>query len=143
MKYLLDTCVISECIKRQPDALVKNWFNQHAQESLFLSVITIAEIKKGIYKKRPVQPERALKLQQWLNTLEVDFSGRILSVDVVLEQWAIISAAMEGQGKTLAVMDSLIAATALHHGLVLVTRNVEDFEGLALEIVNPFVREFK
>ncbi len=138
MTFLLDTCVISECTKRQPDALVRGWFNGQAQESLLLSAITIAEIKKGIYKKRPVQPERALKLQHWLNTLELDFSGRILSVDAVLERWAAITAAMEGQGKTLAVMDSLIAATALHYGLVLVTRNVNDFEGLALEIVNPF-----
>lgn len=138
MNYLLDTCIISECTKRQPDASVRAWFNEQAQENLLLSAITIAEIKKGIYKKRPVQPERAMKLQHWLNALELDFSGRILSIDAVLEQWAVITAAMEGQGKTLAVMDGLIAATALHYGLVLVTRNVDDFDGLALEIVNPF-----
>ena len=143
MKYLLDTCIISESIKRQPNVLVKNWFNQQNQDNLFLSAITIAEIKKGIYKKTLTQPERALKLQHWLNTLQLDFTGRILSVDSALEQWAIISADMETQGKTLAVMDSLIAATALHYDLVLVTRNVEDLQGFALEIVNPFINAFE
>lgn len=101
MRYLLDTCVISECVKRKPDLQVKAWFNQQSKEQLFLSAITIAEIKKGIYKKKPSQPERALKLQHWLNTLELDFSQRILSVNEdVLEQWAQLSASMESQGKT-------------------------------------------
>jgi len=140
MSYLLDTCVISECVKREPDLQVKAWFNRQSKGQLFLSAITIAEIKKGIYKKKPSQPERALKLQHWLNTVELNFSQRILSVNEdVLEQWARLSASMESQGKTLAVMDSLIGATAYYYDLILVTRNVDDFKELPLKIVNPFV----
>ena len=104
-----------------------------------LSAISIAEIKKGIYKIKPSQPERALKLQNWLNTLELSFSQRILPInDDVLEHWAQLSASTERQGKKLAVMDSLIAATTHHYDLTIATRNVNDFNALPLKIINPF-----
>lgn len=97
------------------------------------------KLKKGIYKIKSSQPERALKLQNWLDRLELNFSQRILPInDDVLEQWAQLSASMEKQGNTLAVMDSFIAATAHHYDLTIVTRNVKDFNALPLEIINSF-----
>ena len=139
MSYLIDTCVISEFVKRKPNDLVRNWFNQQQGSHIFISAISLAEIKKGIYKIKPSQPERALKLHNWLDALELSFSQRILPInDGVLEQWAQLSALMERQGNTLAVMDSLIAATAHHYGLTIATRNVNDFNALPLKIINPF-----
>ncbi|NOR68327.1 MAG: PIN domain-containing protein [Methylomarinum sp.] len=139
MSYLIDTCVISEFVKRKPNIHVRNWFNKQQETHIFISTISIAEIKKGIYKIKPSQPERALKLQNWLDRLELSFSQRILPInDDVLEQWAQFSASMERQGNTLAVMDSLIAATAHHYDLTIATRNVNDFNVLPLKIINPF-----
>ena len=139
MNYLIDTCVISEFVKRKPNDHVRNWFNQQQETHLFLSAISSAEIKKGIYKIKPSQPERALKLQNWLDRLELSFSQRILPInDDILEQWAQLSASMERQGSTLAVMDSLIAATANHYDLTIATRNINDFNALPLKIINPF-----
>ena len=106
---------------------------------MFISAISLAEIKKGIYKLKPSQPERAHKLHNWLDMLELSFTQRILPInDDVLQQWAQFSASMERQGITLAVMDSLIAATAYHYGLTIATRNVTDFNALPLKIINPF-----
>jgi predicted nucleic acid-binding protein len=139
MSYLIDTCIISEFVKRKPNNHVRNWFNQQQEAHLFLSAISVAEIKKGIYKIKPSQPERALKLQNWLYTLELSFSQRILPINGdVLEQWAQLSASMERQGHTLSVMDSLIAATAHHYDLTIATRNVDDFNLLPLIVINPF-----
>ena len=139
MNYLIDTCVISEFVKRKPNDHVRNWFNQQDVTKFFISAISLAEIKKGIYKIKPSQPERALKLQNWLDSLELSFSQRILPINNdVLEQWAQLSASMERQGNTLAVMDSLIAATARHYDLIIATRNVSDFNSLPLKIINPF-----
>jgi predicted nucleic acid-binding protein len=140
MNYLIDTCVISECVKKKPDVNVSNWFNHQQQTQLFLSAVSIAEIKKGIYKSKLSQPERAVKLQNWLNTLELEFSQRILPMSAdVLEQWAKLSALTEIQGNHLAVMDSLIAATACCYDLTLVTRNTKDFKHCELELINPFL----
>lgn len=139
MSYLLDTCVISELVKRKPNAQLKSWFNNQVQSQLFLSAITIAEIKKGIYKIKATQPERALKLQSWLYAIENSFSQRILPVtDEVLEQWAMLSALAENQGNTIAVMDGLIGATTYCYDLTLITRNVNDFKEISIEIINPF-----
>lgn len=139
MRYLIDTCVISEFVKRKPNDYVRNWFNQQQESHTFISAISIAEIKKGIYKIKPSQPERALKLQNWLDRLELSFSQRILPINNdVLEQWAQLSASMERLGNTLAVMDSLIAATAHHYDLTIATRNANDFNALPLKIINPF-----
>jgi len=144
MSYLLDTCVISELVKRKPNLQFKSWFNQQEQSQLFLSAITLAEIKKGIYKIKPTQPDRAVKLQRWLNTIEISFSQRILPIsDEVLEQWARLSALAENEGNTIAVMDGLIGATAYCYDLVLVTRNVDDFKKLPVKIINPFTSDSK
>ncbi len=139
MTYLIDTCVLSECVKKTPHPNVVQWFNQQQPEHLFLSSLTIAEIKKGIYKIKFSQPERSKKLQHWLHTIEIQFSSRILPItNDILDHWAEISAQAELQGKTLAVMDSLIAATAHDHQLILVTRNVDDFAMTPVAIINPY-----
>lgn len=139
MKYLIDTCVMSECIKKNPNSRIENWFNQQLPENLFLSILTIAEIKSGIYKIRMSQPKRSNELKHWLNKIEIDFSTRILPMtDEVLNQWAEITADAQLQGKKMQVMDSLIAATAYTHKLILVTRNVDDFQATPIEILNPY-----
>ena len=139
MSYLLDTCVLSECVKKLPNPLINQWFNQQRPEQLFLSGITLAELRKGIYKIESSQPERHKKLQDWLYTIEVKFYLRILPVNSnVLNIWAKLSADAELQGKKLAVMDSLIAATALEFNLVLVTRNSSDFEYTSVKQMNPW-----
>ncbi len=139
MNYLIDTCVLSECVKKTPDLLVAEWFNLQQPEQLFLSSLTLAEIKKGLYKIKFTQPERFQKLEQWLNTVEIKFLHRVLPItDDILDKWAEISANAELQGQTLAVMDSLIAATAHHHQLTVVTRNINDFKATPVKLINPY-----
>lgn len=139
MNYLLDTCVLSECVKKAPNIQVVQWINEQQPSQLFLSSITIAEIKKGLYKIKHIQPQRFQKLEQWLYTIEVKFLHRILPItEDILDKWAEISADAELQGNKLAVMDSLIAATAHQHQLVLVTRNVDDFKATPIKIINPY-----
>ena len=139
MTYLLDTCVISELVKKTPNPLVETWFKRHQPSQLYLSCITIAEIKKGLYKIKNSQPERYDKLQQWLNNLEANFNLRILPINSnILDSWAKMSAQAELTGIKLAVMDSLIAATAYQHQLILVTRNVDDFKATPVTFVNIF-----
>ncbi len=140
MKYLIDTCVLSECIKRTPNSLVAQWFNDQEPTRLYLSSITIAEIKKGLYKIQTIQPDRFQRLENWLFAVEEKFNRRILPVtENILDKWAEISANAELNGGKLAVMDSLIAATAYEHKLTLVTRNVDDFKLAPIEIINPYI----
>ncbi len=139
MKYLIDTCVISEYVKKIPDPKIEQWVNQYQPKQLFLSSITIAELKKGIHKIRVSQPERYQKLQHWLKTIESKFFLRVLPItDDVLNTWAEVYADAELQGKKLAVMDSLIASTALVHNMTVVTRNVKDFEQTGVRLLNPW-----
>jgi predicted nucleic acid-binding protein len=139
MTYLIDTCIMSEFVKKVSNPQVSQWFNQQSIEQLFLSSLTIAEIKKGIYKIQNSQPERYKKLKIWLQKVEMEFYSRILPInDEILDSWAKFSANAELQGKKLAVMDSLIAATAHDHKLILVTRNVDDFQMTPVKIINPF-----
>jgi len=140
VKYLIDTCVLSECIKRTPNSLVAQWFNDQEPTRLYLSSITIAEIKKGLYKIQTTQPDRFDKLENWLFSVEEKFNRRILPItENILDKWAEISANAELNGGKLAVMDSLIAATAYEHKLALVTRNVDDFKRTPIEIINPYI----
>ncbi len=139
MKYLLDTCVLSECVKKSPNPLLSNWFNERDPKQLYVSSITVAELQKGIFKIQHSQVERYQKLQSWLKTIEHEFYSRILPIDDnVLHCWAKLCAHAELQGKKLAVMDSLIAATALESNLILVTRNVSDFEHTNVPLINPW-----
>jgi predicted nucleic acid-binding protein len=140
MRYLLDTCVISELVARQPNQQVIDWIDGVDSESVNLSVVTIGEIRKGI-EKLP-DSKRKLMLQEWLeDDLFVRFTGRILPIDLdVILVWGTMVARLELSGKKMAAMDSLVAAIALHGNLRLVTRNEDDFKHAGIHIVNPWKR---
>jgi toxin FitB len=139
MTYLLDTCLISELVAKRPNQKVVDWLDHQTPESLFLSVITMGEIAKGIHKLDGSQ--RKDSLQIWLTqTLPTRFSGRILGIEVAtMLLWGELVGRLEKQGRSLPVMDSLIAAIALQNSLFLVTRNENDFAGTGVEIVNPWL----
>lgn len=137
--YLVDTNVPSEFTHQQPDERVAAFIRAVGRENLFLSVMTLGEICKGI-DLLPVSQKRT-SLQGWL---EIDvrpwFAGRILPVsEAIAERWGHLAARTRKQGVTLAVMDGVIAATALEHGLTLVTRNTKDYAGLGVIIIDPWL----
>lgn len=138
MKYLLDTCLISELIKKKPSLPVLRWLEKQDETALYLSVLTIGELQKGI-SKLPDNPKK-LELQGWVNNELVGrFEGRILSIDVeVAAAWGKLLGSAEKQGRKLPVMDSLIAATANTHNLTVVTRNARDMERCQASVFNPW-----
>jgi toxin FitB len=139
MIYLLDTCLISELVAKQPNQKVVDWLDNQTPDSLYLSVITMGEIAKGIHKL--IESQRKDSLQIWLTqVLPTRFSGRILGIEVAtMLLWGELVGRLEKQGRSLPVMDSLIAAIALQNSLSLVTRNENDFAGTDVEIVNPWL----
>lgn len=138
MSWLLDTCVLSEYARKAPAPRVIAWLDEQEEESLFLSVISMGEIEKGIFKLAPTDPRRSRKLTAWLNKVEQRFSGRILSLDApALHAWAQITARAELAGQPLPVLDGLLMATAQCHGLTIVTRNVQDFTACP-QVFNPW-----
>lgn len=138
MKALLDTCVISELVSKKPNPKVVDFVDSLDPEDVYLSVIAIGEIVKGI-EKLP-KSRRKTDLHNWLNDdLLIRFEGNILALDTVtLIEWGALTARLESAGKTMPAIDSLIAATALAKKMTLVTRNVSDFEETDVEIVNPW-----
>ena len=131
MSFLLDTNVVSE-IRRGRDANVAAWAGEVADGDLYLSVLTLGEIRKGIERLRRRDPEQAEVFAVWLEQLRENFANRILSVDAsVAEAWGQLNA--PGERKTV---DSLIAATALIHDLTVVTRNTRDFAGCEVRLLN-------
>ena len=138
MNYLLDTCVISELVAKQPNSNVVQWIDSVDDQRLFLCTITIGEIKRGI-EKLPETRRRTL-LNDWLvDDLLVRFANRILPLDTsILLSWGAFTARLEARGRKLPAMDSLIAAVVIHHGLHLVTRNERDFIDAGVQVVNPW-----
>lgn len=138
MKYLLDTCVISELVARNPNPRVVFWIDSADETSLYLSVITIGEIGRGIAKLP--DSSRKARLSRWLEEdLLFRFAGRIVPIDTdVMLTWGSLVVRLEREGRVLPAMDSLIAAIALSGQFTLVTRNVGDFEGTGVEILNPW-----
>ena len=137
--YLLDTCVISETRAKKPDPTVIEWLSRQPPETLYLSAISIGEIKNGICMLGDTKKARALS--EWLNELQATFSPRILSVNAtVAECWGEILAANAKSGNTRPAIDALIAATAKVDNLILVTRNVHDMDGMGVKLLNPFSR---
>lgn len=138
MSWLLDTCVLSEYTKKSPAQKVITWLDEQDESSLFISVISLGEIEKGILKLRSSDPRRSQKLTAWLSKVEQRFAERILPLDATaLHVWAQIAAHAESMGQPLPVMDSLVMSTAQCHGLTVVTRNVQDF-ALYPRVFNPW-----
>ena len=138
MSWLLDTCAVSEYAKKSPAPKVIAWLDEQDEASLFISVITLGEIEKGILKLRRAEPRRSQKLTAWLGKVEQRFAGRVLPLDAAaLHVWAQVTASAELAGQPLPVMDGLLIATAQCHGLTVVTRNVQDFAQYPL-VLNPW-----
>jgi tRNA(fMet)-specific endonuclease VapC len=138
MNYLLDTNVISELIAREPNQNVVDWIDSLDPETVYLSVITIGELRKGIEKL--VRSRRKDQLTVWLeNDLLLRFADKIVAIttDVMLV-WGDLTGRLERDGKPIAAIDSLLAATALQGKYTLVTRNEEDFQHTGVSIINPW-----
>ena len=138
MKFLLDTCLVSELVKKEPNSNVVSWLDQRDEQNLFLSVLTIGELQKGI-SKLPASIRKE-DLQVWLeHDLAERFEGRILELDMhTALTWGKLQGEAEQRGEKLPVMDSLIAATAATHGLCVVTRNTKDLERCQAKVLNPW-----
>jgi toxin FitB len=138
MKYLFDTCVISEFIAKQPNPKVIDWVNRLSETDIYLSVMTIGEIAKGIEKLS--KSKRKTELATWLDDeLPIRFSGKIFEINrEVMLTWGKLTGRLDQQGKRMAAVDSFIAAIALHNACQLVTRNEADFEHAGLTIINPW-----
>jgi predicted nucleic acid-binding protein len=131
----LDTNVISEVRRKTPDPSVIEWFSKRPASTLYLSVLTLGELRKGIESVKDLDRRKALT--DWLETdLSAFFKGRILPIDVkVADRWGKLLATA---GRPLPAIDSLLGATAAHYSLNIVTRNSRDFESLGLSIINPW-----
>ena len=140
MSFLLDTNLLSELRKGdRADAGVRAWFDLAWEEELFLSVLVLGEVRHGIERKRRTDAAAARNLGRWLDSLIEEHGDRLLPVDqAVADQWGHLNAQ-----HTLPVVDGLIAATALVHDLVLVTRNERDFQRTGARVLNPFARPGK
>ena len=138
MRYLLDTCVISELTRRTPNVGVIAWLREQNPEMLYLSLLTIGELKKGIIKRNG--DARALALERWLNDeIIAAYSDRLLPIDMdVALVWGRITGEAERAGVSRPIADSLIAATALVHDMTVVTRNVSDMVYTGVRLFNPF-----
>lgn len=142
MNFLLDTCVISELVKKSPDARVAQWVRSQDELSLFLSVITIGEIQKGI-SKLPDGRRKKQQLQNWLsNELQERFKDRIIEITIgPARVWGQVLGACEKKGVNLPVIDSLIASQGIFHKMTVVTRNISDMGPTGVALYNPWEPE--
>lgn len=138
MKYLLDTCLLSELVKKKPNSGVVSWLEKADESKLYLSSLTIGELQRGISKL----PDNTRKetLQAWVNNdLASRFEGRIIGIDTeVAKAWGVMQGTGEQKGVVLPAIDSLIAATAMVHKLTVVTRNIKDLERCHVKVFNPW-----
>ena len=137
MSFLVDTCAISELIKPRPSPAVAEWFEDTVPDSLFISVLTMGEIRKGIEKLG--QGHHRTSLATWLETEMPDwFENRILPVDTaVADEWG----RLLGRHSNIPAVDGLIAATALRHRLTIVTRNEKDLAFTGVDLMNPWCEQ--
>jgi predicted nucleic acid-binding protein len=135
VNYLIDTNIISEVRKgSQCDANVARWYENVEDNCLYLSVLVLGEIRKGIEKVRARDRDQARALEKWLTAVRKGFAERVLPIDqAVADAWGHLNAR-----RPLPVIDGLLAATAKVHGITLATRNIADVEGLGVQIFNPF-----
>ena len=135
MTYLLDTNVISELRKGDRcDANVTAWYAEVEETEIFLSVLVLGEMRRGIERIRRRDPQQTVVLERWLEETALRFAGRILHIDeVIVEAWG-----RTYYARTVPVVDGLLAATAIVHDMTLVTRNVSDVDGLGVRVLDPF-----
>ena len=136
MNYLIDTNIISEVRKGDTcDANVAAWYASIDDADIYLSVLVLGEIRKGIERARPNDPARARALEKWLDTVRESFADRVLPVDqLVADEWGRMSAK-----RPVPAIDALLAATAKIHRMTLATRNLSDVADLGADVLNPFV----
>jgi predicted nucleic acid-binding protein len=137
VNYLLDTNVISEIPKgSDSNPHVAGWYDSIDEASIYVSVLVLGEIRKGIERARSTNPAQARALEKWLSILSQSFADRILPVDLaVADEWGRMSAK-----RPVSTVDALLAATAKVHQMMLVTRNVSDVADLGAKVLNPFER---
>jgi len=135
VSYLLDTNIISEVRKgAKCDASVAAWYDSIDDAEIFLSVLVLGEIRKGVERARPSDPAQARALERWLTAVAESFAERVLTVDQsVADEWGRM-----GAKRPVSTVDALLAATAKVHGMTLATRNVSDVADLGADFVNPF-----
>ena len=136
--FLVDTNCISELVRVQPEPRVVDWIQSIDEELIYLSVLTLGEIRKGLQSLRA--NKRRSGLETWLVDLKLRFAGRILPIDeAVAEQWGLLAAQSKREGKPLAIIDGLLIATALSRNLTIATRNTADFAFGQVSVFNPWV----
>jgi len=134
MSFLLDTNVVSELRRKRPDRAVIRWYDGVLSDDLFLSVLAVGELRRGVELLRRKDRDAAEAIDGWLGELTTRFRDRILPVSQeVADQWGRL-----GVPDPLPAVDALMAATALVHGLTLVTRNIADFGLTGVQLVDPF-----
>ena len=137
MSFRIDTCAISEFASVSPHSKVQSWFRVQQPDALFLSVLTLGEIEKGLALLDPGRKQKMLAA--WLGELRTIYALRILPIDETIAAiWGRITADLRRRGRMLKTVDGLIAATALARGFSVVTRNVTDFEGTGAALINPW-----
>lgn len=137
MRILVDTCVLSEVRRPKANLRVRARFDRLPAESIYLSVVTIGELTKGIEKLRAGKKKSALKT--WLDQLIASAGNHILPIDLeTAALWGEVSAKAQSRGQQVPPLDGLIAATAIQHGLHLMTRNANDFKPTGVMLINPW-----
>ena len=138
MRFLLDTNVVSEWARPQPDPGLVAWLGGVDEDDLCLSVVTVAELRRGAERLSPGRRRRAI--EEWLaRDVLLRFENRLLPLDVAIaEAWGTVTARCESLGRPIAAMDAFIAACAAHHALTLVTRNDTDFRHVVQSVLNPW-----
>jgi len=136
--FLLDTNCISEMVRPEPEPRVVDWMEAADEALLYLSVLTIGEIRKGVAGL--LQGKRRTRLERWLELeLQARFAGRIVPIDAAIaDRWGLIAAEAKRTGKAVSVIDGLLAATALHRNLTVVSRNAGDFRNAQVQVLNPW-----
>jgi predicted nucleic acid-binding protein len=136
--FLLDTNCISEVVRSRPEPRVLKWMEAADESLLYLSVLTLGEIRKGVAGLP--QGSRRTQLESWLELdLQARFAGRILPIDAsIADRWGLLAAEAKRKGRALSAIDGLLAATTLHHNLTIVSRNVADFAPTHATVLNPW-----